>query len=642
MFSNSCHIRLTRCAAAVSGSIVLLLAQHAAAMTAGTHAATTQGRNGPVEVAVTVDDKSITDVKVVKHKETSGIGTLAVDELPKAMIAAQTVGVEAVSGATITSDAIKAAAAAALREAGADESFFKAAQKKVGQDAAPSFPTEADVIIVGAGGAGMVAAATAVGEGAKVIVLEKMAMIGGNTARSEGNMSAVDPEPEKLQPMTPALHEIVKKYLEADVPEGEIKALQDKVKAQYADYLKSGKKYIFDTPELFALQTLVGGDNKADPKLVLTMAEHAAEAMQWLDDQSDMTWEHRSRNFVDMGIGALYPRAQMPRAKDGVTPISTYDAYIGPLADKVKAAGSTILTNMKVTSLVEENGRIVGVRAVDKAGAEHVFRAGKGVVLAAGGYGANLDMVKKYNNISVTATSNQPGTTGEVIEEAVKAGAALEGMQWIQIHPHGNPKNGDLESAIAGRTQDTPYVNKLGLRFADETGRRDDISYAILEQPGKVCFSIYDQRTIDSKRVRSEQIEPALARGYAFRADTLEELAKMAGIDPKGLEGTIKAYNDAARKADDSALPVPKAVFGWTVEKAPYYAIPLTVTIHHTMGGLKIDSDARVLNEKGEPIPGLFAAGEITGGIHGGNRLGRNALTDLLVFGHIAGENVLK
>lgn len=203
----------------------------------------------------------------------------------------------------------------------------------------------------------MVAAATVVDQGANVIVLEKMAMIGGNTARSEGNMSAVDPEPEKLQPMPPALHEIVKKYLTADVPEGEIKALQDKVKEQYAAYLNSGKKYIFDTPELFALQTLIGGDNKGDPKLVLTMAENADEAMEWLDRQSDMTWEHRSRNFVDMGIGALYPRAMMPRGKDGKTPISTYDAYIGPLADKVKAAGSTILTNMKVTDLVQEQGR---------------------------------------------------------------------------------------------------------------------------------------------------------------------------------------------------------------------------------------------------------------------------------------------
>ena len=355
-----------------------------------------------------------------------------------------------------------------------------------------------------------------------------------------------------------------------------------------------------------------------------------------------MTWEHIARKYVDMGIGALYPRAQFPRAKDGVSPISTYDAYIKPLADKVKAAGSSILTNMQVVDIVRENGRVTGVIAQDKNGKKHAFTASKGVILAAGGYGANLAMVKKYNGISVTATSNQPGTTGEVIEEAVKDGAALEGMAWIQIHPHGNPKNGDLESNIAGRPQDTPYVNKLGLRFADETGRRDDISHGILAQPGKVAFSIYDQKTIDAKKVRPEHIERAITHGYAFRANSLPELAKAAGISAEGLEKTIAVYNEAAKLQSDSALSVPKAVIGWPVDKAPYYCVPITVTIHHTMGGLKIDEETRVLDQNGKPIPGLFAAGEITGGIHGDNRLGRNALTDLLVFGHIAGEEVMK
>ena len=199
-------------------------------MTAGTYEASAQGRNGPVNVKVDVTKDRITSVQVTGHKETPGIGTLAVKDLPKAIVEAQTTGVDSVSGATITADALRTAVTAALQKAGAEDKFFKAAPKKA-LDAAV-FPTEADVVIVGTGGAGMVAAATAVGQGAKVIVLEKMAMIGGNTARSEGNMSAVDPEPEKLKPMNDALHAIVKKYLEADVPEGEIKDLQTKVKAQ--------------------------------------------------------------------------------------------------------------------------------------------------------------------------------------------------------------------------------------------------------------------------------------------------------------------------------------------------------------------------------------------------------------------------
>ena len=297
---------------------------------------------------------------------------------------------------------------------------------------------------------------------------------------------------------------------------------------------------------------------------------------------------------------------------------------------------------MKVVSVERDaSGRVTGVKAVDRKGVEHLF-SGRSVVLAAGGYGANLQMVKKYNDISVIVTSNSPGTTGEVLEEAVAAGAGLTGMEWIQIHPHGNPKNGELESAIAARPSDTPYVNRDGLRFVDETGRRDEISYGILKQPGQVAFSIYDQRSIDEGKVEEKKIAAAIAHGYAFKADTLEGLARQAGIDWRNFEKTMKAYNEASVSQNAKALPVPKILIGNPVVKAPFYAVPITTTIHHTMGGLRINEKTQVLDKNGNVIPGLYAAGEITGGIHGGNRLGRNALTDLLVFGHIAGQEVAK
>ena len=265
---------------------------------------------------------------------------------------------------------------------------------------------------------------------------------------------------------------------------------------------------------------------------------------------------------------------------------------------------------------------------------------GKNVILAAGGYGANLKMVKKYNNINVIATSNQPGTTGEVLEEAVKVGAGLTGMKWIQIHPHGNPKNGELESAIAGRPSDTPYVNVNGDRFVDETGRRDDISHGILAQPGQVVYAIFDQKTIDQKKVRDDLMQIALGHGYAYKADNLNDLAKAAGINQAEFAKTMAAYNEASRTQNTKSLPVPKILIGMPVDKASFYCVPITTTIHHTMGGLRINEKTQVLDTKGHVIPGLYAAGKITGGIHGGNRLGRNALTDLLVFGHIAGMQV--
>ncbi len=633
-------LRLTPAAKATLAALTLSAASgFAVAMTPGTYDATVPARNGAMTVEVTVDATSLKDVRVTKHEETPGIGSLAVDALPKRMVELQTAGVDGISGATVTSDALKRGVEEALKKAGAEPGFF--AKKSPVEKAAMPLVTEADVIVVGGGGAGMVAAATAVDGGASVIVLEKMAMLGGNTARSEGNMSAIDPEPEKLLDMTPAVRAIIAKYTDKPACSKEAAELQKVVKEQLAAHDAAGKKYLFDSPELFALQTIMGGDCKNDPKLVLTMAKHATEAMLWLDKQSDMTWKHVPRHWIDVGIGGIYPRGQWPRQADGETPISTYDAYIKPLAEKVAAAGNPIYTSTKVTEIVRDaSGRVTGVRA-EKDGKVVEFK-GRNVVLAAGGYGANLEMVKKYNNISVRATSNQPGATGEVIEEAVKAGAALEGMDWIQIHPHGNPKNGELESAIAGRPQDTPYVNAEGVRFIDETGRRDELSHAILEQPGKVVYAIFDQRTIDEGKVRDDLMQSALGHGYAFKADTLGALADAAGIRRDAFEGTIRDYNAATRKQDASSLPVTKILFGLTVEKAPFYAVPITTTIHHTMGGLRIDEKTRVLDKAGKPIPGLYAAGEVTGGIHGSNRLGRNALTDLLVFGHIAGQEVSK
>lgn len=469
--------------AAVKSALVAagLAAGVASAMTPGAYEATAQGRNADITVRVTVSADKIEKIEIVKHSETPGIGDLAVNELPAAMLSAQTAAVDAVGGATMSSAAIKKAVAEALRKAGASE-FLTAPKAGADKAAAADFKTSADVIVVGAGGAGMVAAATAVDNGATVIVLEKMAMLGGNTARSEGNMSAMDPEPEKLLPMTQAVRDIIAKYTNPKVAcSPEAAELQKTVLKQLAEHDTAGKKYIFDSPELFALQTIVGGNCKNDAKLVLTMTRNATAAMKWLDAQSEMTWFHVPRSWVDVGIGGLYPRGQWPRQADGKKPISTYDAYIRPLAAKVEVAGNPIYKNMKVVSVERDaSGRVTGVKAVDRKGVERVF-SGRSVVLAAGGYGANLQMVKKYNDISVTVTSNSPGTTGEVLEEAVAAGAGLTGMEWIQIHPHGNPKNGELESAIAARPSDTPYVNRDGLRFVDETGRRDEISYGILK-----------------------------------------------------------------------------------------------------------------------------------------------------------------
>lgn len=607
----------------------------------GTYEDCAMGKNADVCLKVTVDKNKIEKIEVVSEKETPGIGNVSIKNTIDNILKNQSLNVDSVAGATMSQKAVVNASKGALLKAGAEEKelFKKKADKKASGTVTKE---KSQVIVIGAGGAGLVAAATIADLGGKVIVLEKAPMIGGNTARSEGRMSAMDPEPEKLVPMNDQLKAVVEKALSYKTDNPEILELQKTVKKQMDEHYAAGKKYLFDSPELFALQTLIGGNGTADPKLVLTMAKNATAAMNWLEKQSDMKWAHIGRKYADPGIGGLYPRAQAPVAADGVTPISTYSSYIAPLAAKVEKSGNKIILNMKATGLLKNNGRVVGVAAEDKDGNKFEFYGSHGVLLATGGYGANKDMVKKYNGLKVFATSNTPNSTGDGIIIGEKAGAALEGMKDIQIHPHGNPGTGTLESHIAGRTPDTPYVNIHGKRFVDETGRRDEISHGILAQDKQICYSIYDVKSLETKKLQQKQVDIALKTGEMVSADSLDELAAKTGINAANLKATIAEYNKAMKEKNPKLLTIPKAMLGDTVDKPPYFAVPLTTTIHHSMGGLKINGQTQVLDKNGKPIPGLYAAGEVTGGIHGANRLGRNALTDLLVFGHIAGQELAK
>ena len=287
----------------------------------------------------------------------------------------------------------------------------------------------------------------------------------------------------------------------------------------------------------------------------------------------------------------------------------------------------------------DDSGRVTGVVAFDtKNGQKYNFKANKAVIMATGGYAASNALVSKYNGVSGLPTSNAPTSTGDGIEMGLKAGAALEGMDYIQIHPHGNPVTGGLQSHFAGVIKNSIYVNKEGKRFVEESGRRDVISNATIAQPGQIMFSIFDSEGGFYAGVKElSDLDNLKSKGYIYQADTLADLAKQAGIDAKGLEETVARYNELVKAGKDTDFN--KDEVELTIGKAPFYCVPLSPTLHHTMGGLKINTEAQVLKEDGSVIPGLYAAGEVTGGIHGSNRVGGNALTDGVVFGRIAGRN---
>ncbi|MGE5552491.1 MAG: flavocytochrome c [Betaproteobacteria bacterium] len=455
---------------------------------------------------------------------------------------------------------------------------------------AAELPTSADVIVVGGGGAGLAAAVEAAGNGASVILLEKMPMLGGNTIRSGGGYNCVDPDRQ--------------------TPQG-----------------------IKDSIEWHYYQTLKGGDYEGDPALVATLVENAPDGLHWLESLG-----LKFRPEVMTITGALWPRSHVTYDPAG----TGFIAYLKKAAD---ARSVKILLNTRATHLLTSGRRVIGVEAVTKDGKAVEFRANKGVVLATGGFSANVEMRMKYNPKLTAAigTTNHPGATGDGYVMAQEIGADLVGMKWIQLLPLGTPGTGALENWVEAGADEMIFVNKLGKRFVREDARRDDLTAALFAQPDSLMYVVVDsQCTTAVKGANNWGQKPndLVAKGYAFTADTIEELAKKMGVPVDALVKTVKDYNSYLEAKKDAEFG--KTLMRVKLEKPPFYASPRVPTVHHTMGGVKINTNAQVIGVDGAIIPGLYAAGEVTGGVHGTNRLGGNALADVIVFGRIAGRNAAK
>ena len=600
--------------------------------TAGTYTATAQGMNGEVTVSVTFDNSSIKKITIDKHQETVGISDAAIKQIPEQIIKMQSLAVDTVSGASVTSKAILSAVSSAVEQAGGDVDTLK--MSKMQAKAGKTVQKTADVIVVGGGGAGLSAAIAACQNNAKVILIEKTALLGGNTIRAGGPYNAVDPERQaNVQPASEAAMKSLERLLKVSPKNDLHKKYQDQLQKELDAYKAQKPNHLFDCLALHILQTYDGGDYAGKIEFIEKMCSESLNAAEWLESNG-LVW----RDTIVTVPGGLWPRAHVPQNAAGSDYINTNKK----LAEKI---GVEIILNCKGESLIKKDGRITGVKAVQSNGTQVILNAKKAVVLASGGFAASKEMRKKYNSLlnENLGTTNNPANTGDGITMAEKVNANLIGMEYIQCLPLGNPETGGLNGWIGGIGVEYYYqVNKSGKRFMAEDGRRDVMTKALLEQPGSFSYVIADSHVTfkDGKNLWGDDVEKLVADKKIFRADTIEDLAKQIGIDPAVLKQTNDAFNKAVEAGKDNEFG--RSLFGQKMDKAPFYASPRMPTVHHTMGGIEINLDTQVLDKNGNVIPGLYAAGEVTGGIHGKNRLGGNALVDIHVFGRIAGTNAAK
>ena len=543
----------------------------------GTYTGVSKGFGGDVTVTVTLSENEIMRVDIDGSHETENIGSFAVEMLGDRIMEAQSPNVDALTGATVSSGAILRALKDALSQAGADLSAFPAAGS-AGKTIRSYESREVDVVVIGAGGAGMTAAIKAAQAGKNVLVVEKMPYVGGNTTKATGGMNA-------------------------------------------AETHYQAEQGIEDTVEQFVIDTMKAGHEINDRSLVTIMAELSAKAIDWLDSIGAPLPK------VSFSGGATNRRIHAPEDGSGVGAF-----LVTRFKNVIDDMGIPVLYNTAATQLMTLEGAVVGVMAESEE-AVYTIHA-KAVVLATGGFGNNQDMIVHYKpSLLGTVTTSAPGIMGDGILMAEAVGADLVDIEQIQLHPTVEQGTSMLITESV-RGDGAILVNQNGKRFIDELQPRDVVSAGELEQPGSYAYIIFDQRLRDGLKA----IEKYVSTGIVVQGETIEDLAGQLDIEPAVLAETLANWNKYVANQNDEE-------FGRTtgmeadLSVAPYYAIKIAPGIHHTMGGVHINTAAQVIDVNGEPIPGLFAAGEVTGGVHGGNRVGGNAVADIVVFGGIAGEN---
>lgn len=538
----------------------------------GVYEGSAMGHQGEIKVSVTISNNKIEKIDVLE-KADSDFSDMAVKKVIDETIKKNTIdGVNTVSGATRTTKGAIEAITVALSQAGTiGESSKEAIVKE-------DVTIDTDVLVIGAGGAGMSAALSAKESGLDVTLIEKMVYLGGNTVRAKGGLNAAETKYQK-------------------------------------------ELGIVDSIQTFIDDTMKGGKNINDPELVAYLAKNSSDAIEWLDSMGISL-----KSVVSSG-GASRPRMHAP---EGGGDAGKY--IIAGLQKQLEPKGINIYTETKATEIIMKDGKAAGV-ITETPNGKMTINA-KAVIIATGGFSANEELYTKYKpELKGFITTGHPGGTGDGIFMAEKVGAALVDMEQIQIHPTVEQSKSELVTeGLRGRG--AILVNQEGKRFGDEMATRDVVSADVLAQPGSYAYIIFD----NNLRKNMATVESMVALGIVTEAATYEELAKKLNIPTDAFKATMDKWNNDVKAKNDTEFGRTQAI-DWTLEEAPYYAIKIAPAVHHTMGGIKINTNAEVIVTNNTAIAGLYAAGEVTGGIHGANRLGGNAIADIIIFGRQAGKN---
>ncbi len=560
----------------------------------GTYTAEVNGHNAPYTMTVTFSDNAITAIDTTANQESYGVGYDALQTLTDQAMEYQTINVDTITGATLSSMSFTEGLQDCADQAGA-LAALEAADAPAEAEIQDTYDT--DVCVVGGGGAGLASAIAAVQAGANVIVLEKCGITGGSTNVSEGALNAVDPERQE--------------------PQG-----------------------IEDSIETFYETTITGGHEQGTPELVHYLTDNALDSVHWLESLGV-----EFKDECGSATGSLGQRSHYPATPSGNTYIRSFQQFIEDNADQIM-----LLNDMQVTELITDTtGAVVGVKALYKGEKEVQVNAGA-VIIATGGFGANVEYRQSVNDgvwkevtldDSIGCTNIKPCAQGEGLALAEGAGAELIGLSDIQLHPCGTPGTGLMEDIrTSGRNR--IFVNTNGQRFVNERAERDALCKAIFAQPDGTYWVVVNTLRYpdpDEPDANGATINNMLALGHIVTGETVEDVAAEMGVDAANLQASIDAYNEVVGGAEDEFGFVANNTADAAMTEGPWYACRKVPTVHHTMGGIKVNVESEACDADGNPIPGLYAAGEVTGGIHGSNRLGGNAIADCMTFGRNAGTN---